>query len=423
MANNILDLAAPNELNSTETKLVFDTVDKLLPLGLSKIADLPQIIVVGDRSSGKSSVFETIANVRLPGTVAKGRFATEFADNTKSPHSLKLTTFNRKEIDEFIGEIGKQIGLPELGRNLSLDVLRLEIERPKLIPINDEASMMNLVAGYMEKPSRIILAVISAENELESQSIVQEAAKYDPSGQRTLGVITKPDLIHPGSPEENEYLKIARSREAARNLGLGWHVLCNRKDDEDLDPREFVEFQKLARDGIWGHYDDPLFGGFNGTHRKLRSQLRDLNRALRHILLTLGSAQLVMGRPNAGPLQYATPAYLEELLQTYTDEVTCPQIVAWADLSSELETQSAASQGTHLPPFVNMDIVMPLFQKQSAPWKRIVEIHIEKLIYTLKAFVDEALEEIIGSHGSSNTTNTILSTCVDTFFDKKEDLL
>lgn len=100
---------------------------------------------------------------------------------------------------------------------------------------------MNLVAGYMEKPSRIILAVISAENELESQSIVQEAAKYDPSGQRTLGVITKPDLIHPGSPEENEYLKIARSREAARNLGLGWHVLCNRKDDEDLDPREFVE--------------------------------------------------------------------------------------------------------------------------------------------------------------------------------------
>lgn len=87
-------------------------------------------------------------------------------------------------------------------------------------------------------------------------------------------------------------------------------------------------FQKLACDGIWGHYDDPLFGCFNGTHRKLRSQLRDLNRALRHILLTLGSAQLVMGRPNAGPLQYATPAYLEELLQTYTDEVTCPQIVA-----------------------------------------------------------------------------------------------
>lgn len=66
---------------------------------------------------------------------------------------------------------------------------------------------------------------------------------------------------------------------------------------------------------------------------------------------------------------------------------------------------------------------MQLFQKQSAPWKRIVEIHIEKLIYTLKAFVDEALEEIVGSHGSGNTTNTILSTCVDPFFDKKEDLL
>ncbi|KAF4476058.1 hypothetical protein CGGC5_v015339 [Colletotrichum fructicola Nara gc5] len=238
--------------------------------------------------------------------------------------------------------------------------------------------MMNLVESYMKKPNSIILAVVSAENELER------------------------------SPEENEYLKIDRSREAARNLGLDWHVLCNRKDDEVLDPREFVEgelfesglwssvpasdrgvralqvklrrvlqdhikngvpmllgdlqeslsdrevessrlgdrtttprdmraylvniagrFPKLARDGIRGHYDDPFFGGFNGTHRKLRSQLWDLNRALRHILLTLGSAQLVMGRLNAGPLQYATPAYLEELLQAYNDEVTCPQTVAW----------------------------------------------------------------------------------------------
>ncbi|KAH9232686.1 hypothetical protein K456DRAFT_1725980 [Colletotrichum gloeosporioides 23] len=272
MANNILDFAAPNELNSTETKLLFDTVDKLLPLGRSKISDLPQIIVVGDRSSGKSSVLEAIANVHLPETVAEGRFATEvilrrgvrqivnatiqFADNTKSPYSLKLTTFNRKEIDEFIEEIGKQIGLPELGRNLSLDVLRLEIEGPNLYPLTlvdlpgfsrtaastppteDEASILNLVASYMKKPSSIILAVISAENELDSQSIMQEAAKYDPARQRTLGVITKPDLIHPRSPKENEYLEIARSREAARNLGIGWHVLCNRKNDEDTDPRE-----------------------------------------------------------------------------------------------------------------------------------------------------------------------------------------
>lgn len=157
MANNILDLAAPNELNSTETKLVFDTVDKLLPLGLSKIADLPQIIAVGDRSSGKSSVFEAIANVRLPGTVAKGRFATEvilrrgvrqigsdYNDSVRRQH----------QIAQFIGEIGKQIGLPELGRNLSLDVLRLEIERPKLIPINVGRSPMPLPHGSINTPNR-----------------------------------------------------------------------------------------------------------------------------------------------------------------------------------------------------------------------------------------------------------------------------
>lgn len=70
MASDILDFAAPNELNSAETRVLFDAVDKLLPFGLSKIANLPEIIAIGDRSSGKSSVLEAVANVRLPGTVA-----------------------------------------------------------------------------------------------------------------------------------------------------------------------------------------------------------------------------------------------------------------------------------------------------------------------------------------------------------------
>ncbi|KAF4814824.1 Dynamin-B [Colletotrichum tropicale] len=294
MASNILDFAAPYELNSTETKLVFDTVDNLLPLGLSKIAHLPQTIVVGDRSSGKSSVLEAVSNVRLQGTVVNGQI---------------------------------------------------------LVPMNDEASMMSLVASYMKKPSSITLAVISAENELDSQPILEEAVKYDPARQRTLGVITKPDSTHPGSPKKNEYL----TREAARNLGLGWHVSCNRKNDEDTDSREFIEgkmfksvlwssvpashrrvralqaklrrvlqdhikngvpmllediqenisdrevdlgrlggshhkkcdltlslnvaerCQKLVHDGFRGYYDDPFFGGLDGTRKKLRSQLRDLN--------------------------------------------------------------------------------------------------------------------------------------------------
>ncbi|KAJ0366866.1 hypothetical protein COL26b_011534 [Colletotrichum chrysophilum] len=98
---------------------------------------------------------------------------------------------------------------------------------------------MDLVESYMKKPNSIVLAVVSAENELESSV-----------------PLDKPDLIHPGSPEENEYLKIARSHEAASNLGLGWHVLCNRKDDEDLDPREFVE-EEFFESGLWSSIPAP----------------------------------------------------------------------------------------------------------------------------------------------------------------------
>lgn len=94
-------------------------------------------------------------------------------------------------MDEFKGEIGTRMGLSELSSNFSLDVLRLEMEGPNLYPLTlvdlpglshtaasahppeNKVSMMNLVESYMNKPNSIIVAVVSAENELDSQSIMQ----------------------------------------------------------------------------------------------------------------------------------------------------------------------------------------------------------------------------------------------------------
>lgn len=538
MAQISLDSTALDELNTVETRTLFDTAQKLSSLGVGRIVDLPQIVVVGDQSSGKSSVLEAISHVHFP--VEDGvctRFATElvlrpgsrrfmtasvqFAHSARPAHSLQVADFNQEDIDKIISSAKDQMELSGTGRGFSKDVLRLEIEGPDMYPLTlvdlpgifhtatstqsheDMAIVMELVESYMRKPNSIILAIICANNQLANQVVLHKAAKHDPTKTRTLGVITKPDLLRAGATSESDYLQVIRGREATHNLELGWHVLRNRADyEKDLGPRDTIEeqffnsgawasiprtnrgvaalraklshvlhghirkslpivvqdiqdklldqevelgrlgqprttpedmraylidisstFQRLVHDGIRGHYVDPFFGGFNGTHRKLRSKLRNFNRVIRHILLTLGSAQEVTGSHYGTPKQLPTPEYLADIIETYTERLPSPEVVTWAELSVQLKRQAAANQGTEFPGFANMDNVIQLFQKQAEPWQEIAELHIGEVTHVVKVFVDEVFEHISGPPSSSTTTAAILSTVVDDFFDGKEEVL
>lgn len=538
MAQINLDSTALDELNTVETRTLFDTAHKLSSLGVGRIVDLPQIVVVGDQSSGKSSVLEAISHVHFP--VEDGvctRFATElvlrpgsrrfvtasvqFADSNRPANSLQVADFSQEDFDKIVSSAKDQMELSGPGRNFSKDVLRVEIEGPDMYPLTlvdlpgifhtatskqshqDMATVMELVELYVKKPNSIILAIICANNQLANQVVLHEAAKHDPTKTRTLGVITKPDLLHAGATSEHEYLQVIRGRESVHNLALGWHVLRNRADyEKNSGPRDTIEeqffssgtwvsipranrgvaalraklshilhdhikkslpgvvqdiqdklldqeaelsrlgqprttpedmraylidisttFQRLVRDAIRGYYVDPFFGGFNGTHRKLRSKLRNFNRVIRHILLTVGSAQEVSGAHYGTQKHLSTPEYLADILETYNERLSCPEVVSWAELSAQLRRQAAANQGTEFPGFANMDNVIQLFQKQAEPWQGIAELHLGEVVHAVKVFIDEVFEHIVGPSSSSSTTVAILSTFVDSFFDEKEELL
>ncbi|KAH8621346.1 dynamin family protein [Alternaria alternata] len=63
-------------LQSADQRKVMDIVDKLRRTGLSGIVELPQLVVCGDQSSGKSSVLEAITEIPFP---RKENLCTRFA--------------------------------------------------------------------------------------------------------------------------------------------------------------------------------------------------------------------------------------------------------------------------------------------------------------------------------------------------------
>lgn len=66
----------------------------------------------------------------------------------------------------------------------------------------DVKLIQELVLDYMENPRTIILAVITAKNDCADQIVLKHCQVIDPSGCRTLGIITKPDTLIEGTDNQ-----------------------------------------------------------------------------------------------------------------------------------------------------------------------------------------------------------------------------
>jgi hypothetical protein len=80
-----------------------------------------------------------------------------------------------------------------------------------------------MVKGYIDNPRSVMLAVLPANVDLATQEILELAAEADPTGDRTLGVLTKPDLVDKGA--EPGVINVIEGR--TRAMKLGWHLIRN----------------------------------------------------------------------------------------------------------------------------------------------------------------------------------------------------
>ncbi len=74
----------------------------------------------------------------------------------------------------------------------------------------------NMVNHYMKNPRSIILAVVPANVDIATQEILKMAGKFDREGQRTLGVLTKPDLVDRGA--ENRVVDLVEGKSSTPEL-------------------------------------------------------------------------------------------------------------------------------------------------------------------------------------------------------------
>lgn len=247
---------------------LLDKIDKLFACNVGEYIDLPQLVVVGDQSSGKSSVLEGLTALPFPRDSGLcTRFATQItfrrseekritvsiipARDAGADHAEAARNWVKKNLEildssTFIQIISEaQVVMGFSGPNpvsFSGDVLRLEICGPSEehlsvidVPgifkkttqgVTTKADMQmvrNMVHGYMKNPRSVMLAVVPANVDIATQEILEMAEEVDPDGHRTLGVLTKPDLVDKGA--ETSVTELIEGKR--HQLTLGWNVVKN----------------------------------------------------------------------------------------------------------------------------------------------------------------------------------------------------
>ncbi|XP_028256718.1 dynamin-2 isoform X2 [Parambassis ranga] len=212
--------------------------DAFSSIGQTCNLDLPQIAVVGGQSAGKSSVLENFVGrdflPRGSGIVTRRPLILQLV-NSKAEYAEFLHCKGRKfvDFDEVRLEIeaetdritGSNKGISPIPINLrvySPNVLNLTlIDLPGMtkVPVGDqpqdiEHQIRDMLQQFITKESCLILAVTPANTDLANSDALKISKEVDPQGLRTIGVITKLDLMDEGTDArdilENKLLPLRR---------------------------------------------------------------------------------------------------------------------------------------------------------------------------------------------------------------------
>ncbi|XP_078595347.1 dynamin-1-like protein isoform X19 [Branchiostoma floridae x Branchiostoma japonicum] len=271
---------------------------------------LPQIVVIGTQSSGKSSVLESLVGrdflPRGTGIVTRRPLVLQLvhvnSEEKKRPSEDEehahveewgkfLHTKNKiyTDFDEIRQEIENETDrVTGTNKGIIDDAIHLKIYSPKVlnltlvdlpgitkVPVGDqppdiEVQIREMCLKYIANPNSIILAVTSANTDMATSEALKFAKEVDPDGRRTLAVITKLDLMDAGTDAHD----VLMGRVIPVKLGI---IGVVNRSQMDINKRKPIE-EAIKDEAAFMQRKYPSLASRNGTSHLART----LNRLLMH---------------------------------------------------------------------------------------------------------------------------------------------
>ena len=237
--------------------------DLLAPVGMHVAFDLPQLVVVGSQSVGKSSVLESLVGrdflPRGTGIVTRRPLLLQLRNIPSVGESAAPGECRGKEWGEFqhipgkkfedfdhirleiIAETdricGKNSGVSNVPICLKIfsphviDLTLVDLPGITKIPVGDQPSdielrVRELIVQYISKPNCLILAVTAANTDIANSDALKLSREFDLDGSRTIGILTKMDSMDDGT----DCLDILQGKVYPLKLGFVGVVCRNQKD-------------------------------------------------------------------------------------------------------------------------------------------------------------------------------------------------
>ncbi|KAL4904430.1 hypothetical protein BDW74DRAFT_168450 [Aspergillus multicolor] len=290
--------------------LVNKLQDVFSTVGVQNPIDLPQIAVVGSQSSGKSSVLENIVGrdflPRGSGIVTRRPLILQLINKPSQTNGVKDDKLETTDTEANLDEYGEFLHIPgqkfydfnkirdeivretetKVGRNAGISAapINLRIYSPNVltltlvdlpgltkVPVGDqpkdiEKQIRDMVLKYISKPNAIVLAVTAANQDLANSDGLKLAREVDPEGQRTIGVLTKVDLMDEGT----DVVDILAGRIIPLRLGYVPVVNRGQRDIENKRPISYaLEHEKNFFEGHKAYRNKASYCGTPYLARKL----------------------------------------------------------------------------------------------------------------------------------------------------------
>ena len=255
-----------NELFKSLRNLV-SLIDQLRDCGVNDYIELPRICTLGTQSSGKSSVLESIVGLdflpRGNGIVTRRPLELRLFNNKKNQswarfeerNDIIYTDFTKvkKTIEELTTEVcGKQKNITDKPIILSVhcktcpDLTLVDLPGITRVPVGDQPTNIeeitrNMAVRYIKDPLTIILCVIAANSDIATSDGLKLAKEIDKEGTRTLGVLTKLDIMDEGTDAKNTI----QNKEILLKSGYIGVINRSKKDlDNKLSMEEMLKKEK-----------------------------------------------------------------------------------------------------------------------------------------------------------------------------------